>query len=230
MVRLTYALAHPESRTVRRLVRKFGSYRRLVVALTRGRLNSRLLLNKHVVEHPWVIRGLLFYGCNCVVRGQSQSTPLHWAAYSSYFASCQLLLFVSPENLHTIGNSTPLHWASEFNHFAVCELLLRHGEDINKISIYGFTALLWAIERGHIITCETLLRHKADVNIRCDHNSTPLHRAAENGLLEICKLLLRYGADKDAKNSNHKIPYDIVGNNAHLSTTGKNIIRQLLAP
>ena len=123
MVRLAYVLAHPESRTVRRLVRKFNTYRSLVIALLSDRFNSRLLLNRHVLGHKWLVRMLLARGCDASVKDDCNSTPLHRAINGH--ADVVALLLAAGANVEAkdFKSETPLRWASMYKHAAVVKLL-----------------------------------------------------------------------------------------------------------
>lgn len=60
---LIYALSNRQARAVRRLVRHFGSHKRLLLTLVKHPRSS-LLLYYFVIKQTWLVRLLVVRGCN----------------------------------------------------------------------------------------------------------------------------------------------------------------------
>lgn len=78
---------------------------------------------------------------------------------------------------------------------SILEELLKHGADVNAITLTGETALHELAMAGLVEDLEFLLQMGAEVNAATNTGETALHWAAIGGHVEAVKLLLTYKAD-----------------------------------
>ncbi len=91
---------------------------------------------------------------------------------------------------------TALHWASVKGNNRSVKYLLRHGANINAISVidYNQSPLLFAIDFNQIETAKLLIKKGADVNQKDLFGVAPLTYALEIQNKELVKYLVKHGA------------------------------------
>lgn len=182
---LKYILAHPGSRSVQRLVRRFSSYKRLVLAYVK-RISFKL--DRSYPYALWLVRFL--------VRQNHNKIPSNWlcrAAYDGRINLCRFLLCnkIIVESV-TGFNWTALHAAADSGHAAVCRTLLASGASVNNLDNDGCGPLHVAIYEGRTAACTVLISEGADVHA-ISYGKSLLHDVARYGKLEIAKLLVNAG-------------------------------------
>ncbi|MCC6003801.1 MAG: ankyrin repeat domain-containing protein [Thermofilum sp.] len=171
------------------------------------------------------VRKLLRKGANVNAKyGDSDLTPLHWAAFLGHVDVVRLLLEHGAEvNARNKYGETPLHRAAAYGRADAARLLLEHGADVNARDEYGWTPLHVAALQGRADVARLLLEHGADVNVRTTgaivfvedftkstySGVTPLHLAAYGGHAEIARLLLERGADPSIRDKDGRTPLDV---------------------
>ena len=143
---LRHLAEFPESRENLRLVRRFGSHKRLAVAL-HSRCNSRLLLNKNILIYPVLVRLLLVSGCSYKVVNRHHQTLLHQAAWYGCTKTSKLLIFMGA-NIEMVDNwnsARPLTKAIEKGKYESCKILISFGADVNVQYNYGWTTMLQVV-------------------------------------------------------------------------------------
>ena len=149
--------------------------------------------------HASVVRLLLkARGIDVNLVEQFGSSPLCIAVQSGREEIVELLL-ATPNikiNIHSDDGGTPLVLAIQQGFPRIVELLVKHGADINLVTLNGFTPLCVAAGHGRIEIIRILLRAS---NIHVNHvredGVTALSLACARGHKDIVKLLLRKKAD-----------------------------------
>mmetsp|Transcript_33751 Transcript_33751/g.81741 ORF Transcript_33751/g.81741 Transcript_33751/m.81741 type:complete len:333 (-) Transcript_33751:46-1044(-) len=130
--------------------------------------------------------------------GDSQWTPLHFAAFGGFSEVCvQLIGARAPVDVRDEESCTPLHRAafSGDPHTAAC--LLKAQADVNAEDRCRQTPLHIASEEGHAEVAQVLISRGASVATG-RRGRTALHAAAEGtsaGHLRVCNTLLQHGGD-----------------------------------
>ena len=121
-------------------------------------------------------------------RGDTQWTPLHWAAVNGHEAAVRLLLAAGAGvYARTDTQWTPLHWAALNGHEAAVQALLAAGADANARTDTQATPLHLAAQNGHEAAARALLAAGAGVNARTDTQATPLHSAVVSASTPVVK-------------------------------------------
>ena len=148
---LSYVLKHPTSRVVLRWIRRFGSYKQLVIVL------MQRCPRKINIQTLWVARLQLARGCDVNAKDKNNWTPAHEASYRGCALVAGLLIRACADvEAKDIDNWTPLHWASYQDHASVVEMLIRAGADVNAKNKNNWTPLDIASSRGHISVIKLL--------------------------------------------------------------------------
>jgi len=173
------------------------------------------------------VTNLLNAGFNVGIRGEKDSTPLHWAAASGQQAMVELLIDRGADvNAVDENGATPLMLAVLRGHIKMVELLLDRGSDVNEKYSKGMIPLHFAAMEGKIRIAELLLDSGANVNNfteektealkiavdfvqalprdpgkykRANSGWTPLHYAISENQIKMTKFLLDRGADIEAR-------------------------------
>lgn len=85
--------------------------------------------------------------------------------------------------------------AAQNGQVAILQSMIRHGLDLNMLTLNGRTLLEWAVLQNHHGVVEMLLKAGADDTIVFSYGNTLLHYAAEQGLYELVQELLERGHD-----------------------------------
>jgi ankyrin repeat protein len=128
-------------------------------------------------------------------------TALHASIQGGHIKIAELLLVNGADpNVNTTNWDTPLVMAVRKKDIGFVRLLLRHGADVDQISVYpyspwtGVTALQRACCQGDSQIVSVLLDHGADVNIKRGHFGPALVAATMNHDLSLVERLFDAGA------------------------------------
>ncbi|MBE7467217.1 MAG: ankyrin repeat domain-containing protein [Planctomycetes bacterium] len=204
----------------------------LLVATTAGHTEMAALLRKHGARSNFFVTAasgatkalaaaLKKNPKHAILRDESGSTPLHYAACALRAEHVKLLLKHGADvNSADAQDRTPLMCASDLRfasgpaYATTIRLLLEHGANANARDWLGVTSLHRAVRARQPAAVKLLLEHGAAVDAEDKgRGSTPLRRAVTNtgaggtagkqdAALEIARLLLKHGADprrKDAR-------------------------------
>lgn len=188
-MKLSYVLKYPKSRSVQRLVRRFGTYRRLCIAFLSFKPSSQLLTSRYVLKYKFIIRLLLVRGCPVDTKDNDGLTALY--SVSPNVDVCLLLLmFGADANARDVYEYTPLHYACIEENLAIIISLLPTA-DINSKSDCQETPLHIAARKKDTSIITSLLNGGADVDARNNQGKIPLDKAyLYEGRPEIIELLL----------------------------------------
>jgi ankyrin repeat protein len=144
------------------------------------------------------------YGCWIYEKHEKRLsiTALHASIQGRHIRIAELLLASGADpNINTTNWDTPLVMAVRKKDIKFVRLLLRHGADVNQISVYpyspwtGITALQRACCQGDTQIASVLLDHGANVNIKRGNFGPALVAATMNHELSLVERLLDAGAD-----------------------------------
>ena len=167
--------------------------------------------------HMEIIRLLLAAGADINSREGAGFTPL--ALATIYYGTAEnlreLIQLGADVNTVTDGGTNLLHHAANSlspwpEQEKKMEEVLKHGPDVNAVSLNGHTPLLSAairfFEKKAPFGCvELLVQAGADVRVR-HNNTTLLHLAAASGQPEMLSLLLKAGASPTEADANGNTP------------------------
>lgn len=175
-MKLTYALKHPDSRRVQRLVRRFGSYKRLLIAFSRKKRNLRSI----IIEPLFIVRFFLNRGCRF-------SQPLEkFIIKAASTNSVQSLYFFTS----IVIVKSKILFEVEFR--KITARILLSANIITSPSHY-LSALQWSCYNQLVNHTKLFLESGADPNNQgLHHKNPPLHLATD---VKIINMLLNYGAD-----------------------------------
>ena len=149
------------------------------------------------------------------IRGYSDMSPLHSAAYYGDLQMVQVLLdYKADIDAQDDTGETPLHGLS-WNRgggrqisqlHKVSRLLLEHGANVNARSHNLSIPLHIAAQNGRVEVVRVLLEHGTDANAPNKTQSTPLHVAAQQGEVEVVRVLLEHGANVNALGQDQSTP------------------------
>jgi hypothetical protein len=128
-------------------------------------------------------------------------TALHASIQGRHIRIAELLLASGADpNINTTNWDTPLVMAVRKKDIEFVRLLLRHGADVDQISVYpysptGITALQRACCQGDSQLASVLLDHGANVNLTRGSFGPALVAATMNHELSLVERLLDAGAD-----------------------------------
>lgn len=165
----------------------YAQHRRypLFVALLHGERNTlAALLNlpSCIYKGIDILDGL---ECDLTWIGDSDQTPLSWAAGRGKYEIVEALLLDGAMDWKLENGQTALSQASENGHEKVVRILLEHGSDVEQ----GFP-LEKASKNDHEAIVKLLLDRGADID-----NGNSLASASRNGRIAIAQLLIEKGAD-----------------------------------
>ena len=126
-------------------------------------------------------------------------TALHQASSQNQLEALQLLLEVGSDTEVAQADSrlTALHIAAISGDTDIVRTLLKHGADLNKIDVHGWTALHHAVAKSHYLLVQLILEQDADAIRAAEGHTSLLVLCLKNERL--CQLLLEYGADPDGR-------------------------------
>lgn len=236
-MRLKSILQNANSRTVQRLIRRFGSYRRLVIALAskhRYRLNKALYLLKHtwlvrykLRYHPLSLALAVKYDCYTTVQlllniiNITSSTNLNYPLVvavdnTNNVKLIQLLLYRGADPNYKFPDNrrwTPLTVVCRsYTTKPMIQFLIQAGADVNNVNCDGYSPLCVAIGWANYKIISLLVHAGADPNIgRRRGGLTALASLIQFGpLLNTYVLtLLRAGADPHIRDDQGKTAFDI---------------------
>ena len=208
-MKLSFVLKHPNSWKVQRLVRRFGTYKRLLIAFSHKS-----------PPHPAYARNPLLIRCLHIMFDDVNDK--YWRYIFGNPSSTRLALLMG-FNINSVDkNGTPFAWDMTYAWYmtyinrTIVKILLAAGANFNKtcnhnklscLSLIGFTKL-----PSVMYIVQQLLDAGADPNYRENDNTTPLHEAASYDNLEAIQLLLAAGADRTqttTKNMERVYPYQL---------------------
>lgn len=138
---------------------------------------------------------LLEHGANPNNNGNTNMTPLHYAAQPKTPKCLLLLIKYGARITQQTRGWTALHYACTLHDdLAYVKPLVDHGADIDKRTYVGKTALSLAIIRNHLRSAAFLIRNGADLDVLDNEGQSPLALSIKFGRLESVKLLLQSGA------------------------------------
>lgn len=164
MVNLIYVLNHRVSHTTQRLIRQFGSHKRLIIALVPKTPRSQLLLCFNVLKRAWLVQLLLARGCCVDIKDATGWTLLHLACISNDI-NLRYLLIVGA-NIDALDNymKTPLLRAIAQSNIDCVRKLLTAGPNIEIESKNNPTALHMAYYWKKVEIVQLLLDAGAQVS------------------------------------------------------------------
>lgn len=158
MIKFTYALSHQDSRAVKRLVRRFGTRKRILMALMPRCPNIKLLQSNH--KTLWVPRALLARKC----KNYKFQIPYEESYYHKNDSLLKLLLICGC----TCDYETIFMLLAR-KHFTLLSTLFACHVDINQRDEEDFTLLeRHLFNDENIYKCKFLLDCGADPNLRKD--------------------------------------------------------------
>ena len=158
-----------------------------------ARLGFRDLAEQLISEHPEHLN----------VKGGSEETPMHAAAFGGYAAIMSLLLEHGIHvDIRRNRGSTPLHRASSNGNVEAGQFLLDRGADINARTHDGYTPLIRTAIEGRVEFARMLLERGARIDDADNQILTALHWAVIMGNIQTVRLLLEHGADVDIRDQN----------------------------
>lgn len=137
---------------------------------------------------------LIALGANINFVDNMHTTALHRAVFNQNPEIVELLLdngaivdLTGPENRTALMAASTMF--KDEQHEKIFELLIKHGADIKKIDVYGFSALEFAAGSGNVNAVKTLLNAGADFNHKTNDGKTAADLALQFGHTDIAKML-----------------------------------------
>lgn len=193
MVKFIYVYQHRECRTIQRLIRRFGSFKRLLVALLPKKSRLRLVDFPH---YNWLVRLFLTYGYSTMpVHPFYKNSILCTAAQLHQNANTVKLLLSAGVNINDYSTKCEaLYRASVCNRVDTADALLAAG------AVASVFCLQDASSKNHTkIVIKLLNSGTIYVDMRVAGDRTSLHRASIYGNIDVIKVLLAAGARADIK-------------------------------
>ena len=142
--------------------------------------------------HANIVALLLENGADLKLTDNDDNSALCHAAARGHDSVAGILLdngadpkFKNPEN-----GWSPLHHASHNGHAKVVKKLLKHGSDVNSLSLDGLSSLFRAAAGGYPEVVRLLLQNGADPNVKVEDGWTPLGAAAWKDRVEVVQVLM----------------------------------------
>ena len=188
-MKLSYVLKYPKSRSVQRLVRRFGSYQRLCIVCMAFKPSSRYLIHDLSVKYEYIMRLLLVRGCSVDITDYIKGTTLHYASSDGIVGVVRLLLSVGANANHEDrNNNIALHWACSDGHSDIVRTLLTvTAVDVQNVE--GETPLHIAAYYGYADVVSILLAAGAHIDARNWRNRNAAWMARLNDRSDVVKQL-----------------------------------------
>lgn len=214
MPRLGYILDHPvgpnvNSPAVNRLIRRFGSYTKIVLASYRRPLPHWRWGYHDSHSLRYMCKDRLHLIATCEVESPLNECGSRSGNYHSY----RMLLSLGA-NMYSSGDDdwTPLN--EVVLQCNLIRLLVGFGVDVNYREGQHRSNLHIAALHGALSSTRLLLSAGANIYAESWEKQTPLHLAAMNDFVKIVELLLEYGADPSCVDIHGETAFDYAQENS----------------
>ncbi|MHC4662708.1 MAG: ankyrin repeat domain-containing protein [Planctomycetota bacterium] len=152
-------------------------------------------------------------------HGDSDLTPLHFAAQKGYIIAAFLLCDRGANvNARDSNDSTPIHWAASRGRMDITALLLGKGANVNARTGFRMTPLHYAAMGRRTEIMRLLIRRGADVDADNIIKQVPLHMAAKFGRKEAVEFLIKEGSYVTSRAVRDITPLHYAADGDHVET------------